>query len=234
MDQAATSLCSSRPPCGSRAAAATSTEETARGSSAGHKRPFKPLCVNNVVSKASSPNMHDTQPSDDALGGNYCRWHVMVAAHNTQRVANCCCTQWWHSSGTVVAHSSGTERGGGAQNTRHVWKSRGWFCRLAIGRDPMVPANERRALGGGGESFHLEAYCSASRPYLLNNWSIVENNSIYEALPRVVEKVSLKVRFRCRGSSGGGQSGKCLICTGHRSTEVQHWVQLLRSAAKSL
>ena len=148
-------------------------------------------------------------------------------------------TEWWHtalaqSSGTVVAHSGGTERGGGAQNTRHVWKSRGWFCRLAIGRDPMVPANERRALGGGGESFHLEAYCSASRPYLLNNWSIVENNSIYEALPRVVEKVSLKVRFRCRGSSGGGQSGKCLICTGHRSTEVQHWVQLLRSAAKSL
>ena len=67
---------------------------------------LSPLCVNNVVSKASSPNMHDTQPSDDALGGNYCRWHVKVAAHNTQRVANCFCTQWWHR---VVAHGIGTE-----------------------------------------------------------------------------------------------------------------------------
>ena len=61
----------------------------------------------------------------------------------------------------------------------------GLVCWFPIGRRTVVSTNERRRLKAGesGSPGWTKAYCSGFCPYLLNNWSIVENNSLYEIVP---------------------------------------------------
>ena len=75
---------------------------------------------------------------------------------------------------------------------------------------PLVPTNQKRGLKAGesGCPGRTKAYCPGFWQYLLNNWSIVENNSLYEALPWVVANGQKLLQ----GPKWRQQSGKCLIC----------------------
>ena len=73
---------------------------------------------------------------------------------------------------------------GAAQHITHAMSGLRPVCWIAIGRASWEATNQRRGLKAGesGSPGRTKAYCSGFWQYLLNNWSIVENNSLYEGL----------------------------------------------------
>ena len=73
---------------------------------------------------------------------------------------------------------------GAAHNTRYVW-----ICQMAIGRARWSSTNQKRGLEAEEKvapQAEQKLITLVFWQYLLNNWSIVENNSLYELLPWVV------------------------------------------------
>ena len=163
---------SSRPPGGWRAAAATSTGVRARVSAAAHAAAHKltaaaeqtqfkcTLCVN-------ARGLYSRGAAESQL--TKYAWYT-----SNLDMAGSWCT-WWQLLQMVL---------GPAQHITHAMSGLRPVCWIAIGRASWEATNQRRGLKAGesGSPGRTKAYCSGFWQYLLNNWSIVENNSLYEGL----------------------------------------------------